>query len=64
MSSLCIMKNTDLSSLATLLIVWGQRRVESKVLLERKVAPLTTSSKIRTYVSPGYISFCELGSGS
>lgn len=63
MSSLCIMKNNDLSSLATLLIVWGQRRVDSKILLERKVAPLTISSKICTYVSPGHISFCELGNG-
>lgn len=29
MSALCVMKNEDLSSLATLLIVLGQRRVDS-----------------------------------
>lgn len=64
MSSLCIMKNNDLS-----IIVWGRRRIDNKVLLERKVvpifchAPLTTSSKICTYVSPGHVSFCLLGSG-
>lgn len=41
MSALCIMKNNNLSSLATVLGTWGQRRVDSKVLLERKVVPIS-----------------------
>lgn len=63
MSALCMMKNGDLSSLATLLVVWGQRRRDSLSFVQLKGGPhllpfslwLICSSKTHTYVSPGHL---------